>query len=83
VGWRVSSSVKTDLVLDALEQALHARSDKDGLVHHSDRGTQPNICPSATASGSPSAASRPLWERPEIPTTTTSPNRSSGSTKPR
>jgi putative transposase len=36
----VSSSVKTDLVLDALEQALHARSDKDGLVHHSDRGTQ-------------------------------------------
>jgi len=40
VGWRVSSSVKTDLVLDALEQALHARSDKNGLVHHSDRGTQ-------------------------------------------
>ena len=40
VGWRVSSSVKTDLVLDALEQALHARSDKDGLVYHSDRGTQ-------------------------------------------
>jgi transposase InsO family protein len=40
VGWRVSSSVKTDLVLDALEQALHARSDKDGLVHHSDRGSQ-------------------------------------------
>jgi putative transposase len=40
VGWRVSSSVKTDLVLDALEQALHARADKNGLVHHSDRGTQ-------------------------------------------
>ncbi len=40
VGWRVSSSIKTDLVLDALEQALHARSDTDGLVHHSDRGTQ-------------------------------------------
>jgi putative transposase len=40
VGWRVSSSIKTELVLDALEQALHARSDKDGLVHHSDRGTQ-------------------------------------------
>jgi putative transposase len=40
VGWRVSSSIKTDLVLDALEQALHAHSDTDGLVHHSDRGTQ-------------------------------------------
>jgi len=40
VGWRVSRSVKTELVLDALEQALHARSDKEGLVHHSDRGSQ-------------------------------------------
>lgn len=40
VGWRVTSSLKTDLVLDALEQALCARSDTDGLVHHSDRGTQ-------------------------------------------
>ncbi len=40
VGWRVSTSLKTDLVLDALEQAVHARSDTDGLVHHSDRGTQ-------------------------------------------
>ena len=40
VGWRVSTSMKTDFVLDALEQALHARKDLDGLVHHSDRGTQ-------------------------------------------
>ena len=40
VGWRVSSSLRTELALDALEQALHARPDRDGLVHHSDRGTQ-------------------------------------------
>ena len=40
VGWRVSSSLKTDLPLDALEQALHARRNLDGLVHHSDRGCQ-------------------------------------------
>jgi len=42
VGWRVSASLRTDLALDALEQALYARqlSDRDGLVHHSDRGTQ-------------------------------------------
>jgi transposase InsO family protein len=40
VGWRVSSSLRTDLVLDALEQALYARPDADGLVHHSDRGVQ-------------------------------------------
>ena len=40
VGWRVSNSLRTDLALDALEQALHARSDTDGLIHHSDRGCQ-------------------------------------------
>ena len=40
VGWRVSKSMTTDLVLDALEQAIHQRSAGDGLVHHSDRGVQ-------------------------------------------
>jgi len=40
VGWRASSSLRSDLALDALEQALHARPDLDGLVHHSDRGVQ-------------------------------------------
>jgi putative transposase len=40
VGWRVSSSLKSDLALDALEQALHARPDAGGAIVHSDRGTQ-------------------------------------------
>lgn len=42
VGWRVSSSMHTDFVLDALEQALYARQpERDGaLIHHSDRGSQ-------------------------------------------
>ena len=40
VGWRVSSSLRSDLALDALEQALHARPRHDELVHHSDRGVQ-------------------------------------------
>jgi putative transposase len=42
VGWRVSSSMHTDFVLDALEQALHARQlePHGGLIHHSDRGVQ-------------------------------------------
>jgi transposase InsO family protein len=40
VGWRVSRSMRSDLVLDALEQALHARPHSDGLIHHSDRGSQ-------------------------------------------
>jgi transposase InsO family protein len=48
VGWRVSSSMQTDFVLDALEQALYARAEEragqpggqDALIHHSDRGSQ-------------------------------------------
>ena len=42
VGWRVSTSMRTDFVLDALEQALYARQPAhDGsLIHHSDRGSQ-------------------------------------------
>jgi len=40
VGWRVSSSLRSDLALDALEQALHDRKDVENLVHHSDRGVQ-------------------------------------------
>ena len=42
VGWRVSTSMKTDFVLDALEQALYDRQPglTEGLIHHSDRGTQ-------------------------------------------
>ena len=45
VGWRVSNSLRTDLALDALEQALWARrpdtaSPDRRLVHHSDAGGQ-------------------------------------------
>jgi transposase InsO family protein len=42
VGWRVSSTMRTDFVLDALEQALYERKpgDDGGLIHHSDRGSQ-------------------------------------------
>ena len=42
VGWRVSASLATDFVLDALEQAIYDRCDPStaGVVHHSDRGTQ-------------------------------------------
>lgn len=42
VGWKVSYSMRTDFVLDALEQALCARrpTQEDGLIHHSDKGVQ-------------------------------------------
>jgi putative transposase len=42
VGWQVSTSLRSDLALDALEMAIHGRrGDRlDGLVHHNDRGVQ-------------------------------------------
>jgi len=40
VGWRASGSLRTDLALDALEQALYDRGCGEDLVHHSDRGVQ-------------------------------------------
>ena len=79
VGWRVSSSLKSVLALDALEQALHARPDADGVVHHSDRGTStrrsatPNVSPPLASARSEASATR---------TTTRSPNPSWRSTRP-
>lgn len=41
VGWRVRISLRTDFVLDAMEQALYDRQpDQNALIHHSDRGAQ-------------------------------------------
>jgi putative transposase len=42
VGWQVSTSLRSDLALDALEMAIHSRNREElrGLVHHSDRGVQ-------------------------------------------
>jgi putative transposase len=44
VGWQASTSLRSDLTLDALEMAMFNRrkagADLDGLVHHSDRGVQ-------------------------------------------
>jgi putative transposase len=42
VGWRVSTTLRAELALDALEMAIWARQreDLDGLVHHSDKGVQ-------------------------------------------
>lgn len=40
VGWRASTSLRTDLALDALEQAMYDRDTDAPLVHHSDQGSQ-------------------------------------------
>ena len=40
VGWKVSDHMNTQLVLDALNQALDARGRPSGVIHHSDKGSQ-------------------------------------------
>ena len=44
VGWQLSTSLRTDLALDALEMGLwtrqHEGRDPQGLIHHSDKGVQ-------------------------------------------
>ena len=40
VGWAMGSSMRKDLVLQALEMALNRRRPAAGLLHHSDRGSQ-------------------------------------------
>lgn len=40
VGWRVSRSMNASLTLDALDQAIFARSPTEQMIHHSDRGVQ-------------------------------------------
>ncbi len=81
VGWRTMNSLKTDIALDALEQALWSRSDTNGLIHHSDRGC--SICRSATPNAWLRPASSLRWAASEIPTTTLSPNPLSDCTRPK
>ncbi len=42
VGWQASTSLRSDLALDALEMAIYARNNLGltGLIHHNDRGVQ-------------------------------------------
>jgi putative transposase len=83
VGWKVSSSARTDFVLDALEQALHARrpAGDRGLIHHAIAAC--STCRSATPSGWPRPASNPRLAASATPTTTPWLRRSTGCTRPR
>ena len=72
IGWRVARSMHAELVLDALEQAIWARSSAKGVVHHSDRGS---TCRSATPSVWPRSAHNHPWEALATPTTTRLPKR--------
>ena len=73
VGWRVAASLRTDFVLDALDQAIYARCDDavGDLVHHSDRGS---ISRCGTPNDSPTPASSRPWAAAVMRTTTLSPS---------
>jgi len=83
VGWRVSTSMTTGFVLDALNQAIcqRAPSEVDKLIHHSDRGSQG--CRSDTQSGSQRPASTPQLAVSATAMTTPWPKASSVCSKPR
>jgi putative transposase len=76
VGWQASTSLRTDLALDALEQGLWTRArnarDVTGLVHHSDRGG--NTSPSATPNGWMPPVLSARWAARATPTTTPQPS---------
>ncbi len=63
VVWQVSNSLRSNLVLDALEQALHARERDRGLTLHSDRLNSVSISRSVTRRGTPRPASSPPYLR--------------------
>ena len=83
VGWRVSNSLRTDLALDALEQALYERSVNPRTVWSTTGIAVRNICPSATPSALPRPASSSRWAASAIRMTTPSPSRSSACTSRR
>ena len=85
LGWQTSTSLYTDLALDALKMAIWRRrrdgADLTGLIHHSDRGVQYTAiryghAPLPTATPSPRSAPR------ATPTTTRSPRHSTRCIKP-
>ena len=81
VGWQTSRSLRTDLPLDALEMAIwHRQAQLEGLVHHSDRGS--NIYLSATPSGWPRPGRSPRSAPAATATTMRWPRRSSACTRP-
>jgi hypothetical protein len=87
LGWRAATSMRTELVLDALEQALWTRrregvDDLSGLVHHTDAGSQGSTAPLRSPSGWPPPAPHPASEPSATRWTTPWPNPRSDCSRP-
>jgi putative transposase len=83
VGWRVSASLRTDFVLDALEQAIYHPAMPTSPTWCITATAARSTCRCATAIGSPTPASSRPSAAAATPTTMRSPNRSSGSSRRR
>jgi putative transposase len=81
VGWALTTHLRTDLPLEALEMAIWARDEcLDGLIHHSDGGSQYTAIRYTGALTAP--VRWPRSARSATATTTPWPSRSSASSKP-
>jgi len=83
VGWRASSSLRSDLALEALEQTLYDRPIGSDEQCCDDQLNPGSTCRSATRNGWPRRASNPRWKPGVTRTTTRWPRVSSGSLRPR
>ncbi len=86
LGWRVAATMATSMVLDAIEHAIWTRqqegvTDFNDVVHHTDRGSQPNTPRSDSPNAPPRQVSSPRSKRSAAPMTMRSPRRSMVSTR--
>lgn len=84
VGWQLAVNMRTDLVLEALRMTLGTRGPGAdvALVHHSDRGSQPNTPRPTAPRSSPTTAFSPPSARSATPMTTRWPRASSTASRP-
>ena len=82
VGWRVSTSMREDFVLAALEQALYARQPARGrrLITPATAGR--SLSRAVSANGWPKLAANPQWAAPATATITLWQRPSTDATKP-
>ncbi len=76
VGWSMADHLRSELVVDALEMALHRRRPDLGLIHHSDQGCLGSTRRCCSPSVAPRPASRSRWAASAIAMTTPSARRS-------
>lgn len=88
VGWKAATTMRTELVLNALEIAIWTRrragiTDLSGLVAHTDAGSQPSTCRCGTPNGSPKPTQHRRSARSATPMTTLWPRARSDCSRPR